>query len=63
MLVFASICPHPPIIIPTIGGQELENVKETIQAMEKLAYQIEEAEPETVIVISPHSPVSFQKMS
>ena len=34
---FASITPHPPIIIPTIGSSsDLEQVSETIKAMKKL---------------------------
>ena len=35
---FASICPHPPIIIPTIGSSsDLRLVSKTIQAMKELA--------------------------
>lgn len=55
MLVFSCICPHPPIIIPGIGDKKsLGQVKETISAMKKLADDLEEAEPDTIIVISPH---------
>lgn len=63
MLVFASICPHPPIIIPNIGGSELNNVKRTIEAMEKLAQDFSAAKPETVILISPHGPIQANKMT
>jgi AmmeMemoRadiSam system protein B len=59
-LVFASICPHPPIIIPTIGAPaDLKLVSKTIKGMENLAERFAEAKPETVIVISPHGPVDF----
>jgi MEMO1 family protein len=63
MLSFAAITPHPPIIIPTIGGQELKNVKKTIEAMKKLAADFAAAKPETVIIISPHGPVQTDKMT
>lgn len=63
-LIFASICPHPPIIIPTIGaGADLKVVKKTIEGMEKLATKFAEAKPETVIVISPHGPVDYNSFT
>lgn len=57
---FASICPHPPIMIPTIGGPaDLKLVSRTIQGMEKLSEKFAKAKPEAVIVISPHGPVDL----
>jgi len=64
MLKFAAICPHPPIIIPTIGQPpDLKQVSRTIKGMEKLAERFTKAEPETVIVISPHGPVDFNNFT
>lgn len=64
MLKFASICPHPPIIIPTIGSsRDLERVSKTIKAMERLAKIFQHSQPETVIVISPHGPVSYHDIA
>jgi len=54
MIVFASICPHPPIILPEIGGKELKKVEKTVSAMKKLAKVFEESKPEKVVIISPH---------
>ena len=63
-LVFASICPHPPIIIPTIGSlPDLKLVSKTIEGMEKLAKLFAKAEPQTVLVISPHGPLDFNQFS
>jgi len=63
MLSFASITPHPPVIIPTVGQKEdLKKVGKTIEAMEKLREGIESARPETLILISPHGPVGFGEM-
>lgn len=64
MLKFVSICPHPPIIIPTIGAPaDLKVVSKTIEGMEKLAEKFAEAKPETVIVISPHGPVDINQFT
>jgi len=58
MLKFASITPHPPIIIPTIGaGADLKLASETIKGMKKLAEKFTEAKVETVLIISPHGQV------
>lgn len=54
MLVFSSITPHPPILIPTIGQESLERIKKTKEAMQKLAEDFYAAQIESVIIISPH---------
>ncbi len=59
MITFASITPHPPIILPEIGQQEdIEQVKNTIAAMQRLGQELTEAQPDTVLIISPHAPLS-----
>lgn len=63
MFSFATICPHPPIILPTIGREEdLRKVRKTIEAMEKLREKLEKIKPESLILISPHGPVGFKDM-
>ncbi len=54
MLVFSAITPHPPILIPTIGRESLEQIKKTCRAMEELGRDFYLAQPETAIIISPH---------
>lgn len=57
-LNFAAISPHPPIIIPKIGSEEdLQKVSETVFGMKKLASLFNEAEIDTLIVISPHTTI------
>lgn len=58
-LTFAAITPHPPIIIPTIGQENLPKVKKTIEAMTKLEKDFRVAKPGIAIIISPHG-VLFQ---
>lgn len=54
-LVFASICPHPPLLIPEVGKESREKVKKTISAYEILASKIAEADPEVIVLMSPHN--------
>jgi len=54
-LVFAAITPHPPIIIPAVGKHETNLAFLTVNAMKKLANIFNEAEVDTLIIISPHS--------
>lgn len=57
MICFAAIAPHPPIIIPGIGrAEDLDKVQNTIFAMERLGKSLEEAKPDTIVIISPHAP-------
>ncbi len=56
-LVFASICPHPPLIIPTIGGENLKLVDKTVKAMKKMEKKIRKTAPEVILIISPHGPL------
>lgn len=53
----ACLSPHPPIIIPEVGGREVEKTKDTIVALRELSAEIEEISPETVVIISPHTPI------
>lgn len=57
MLSFAAITPHPPLIIPTIGRDNIHIVKKTIEAMEKLEKRIRQISPDIIIVISPHGQI------
>ena len=54
MLVFSAICPHPPIIIPTIGKDNLSKVDKTVLAMEKLEHEVYASQPDLILIISPH---------
>ena len=53
-LVFGCIVPHPPIIVPEVGGGRETEVAATIKAMDEVADHLAEYKPETVFIISPH---------
>lgn len=46
--------PHPPLIIPDVGGGEEKKIQQTIDAYQKAAETIGLLQPETVVLISPH---------
>lgn len=53
--VAAGLFPHPPIMLPEIGGSELEKMQATVTAVQQAAALIAAQKPETVIVMSPHN--------
>ncbi|MBI5728488.1 MAG: AmmeMemoRadiSam system protein B [Candidatus Magasanikbacteria bacterium] len=54
-LTFAAMTPHPPILIPTIGNEQIENLANTKKAMELLEQELYIAKPQIIFIISPHS--------
>lgn len=49
------IVPHPPLIIPEIGGGQQIKIEKTIKAYDEIAKRIEEIKPEILIITTPHS--------
>jgi MEMO1 family protein len=56
-LKLCCVAPHPPILVPEVGGPEIAQVKSTSDALEVLAEEIEAIDPETIVIMSPHSPI------
>lgn len=54
-LVFAAITPHPPLLIPAIGKDEMKKVEKTKSALMALEKNLYVRKPSTIIIISPHS--------
>ncbi|MGN0947449.1 AmmeMemoRadiSam system protein A [Megasphaera sp.] len=51
----AGLFPHPPIMLPEIGGDELQKMASTVQAVQTAARLIVEQKPETLVIVSPHN--------
>ncbi len=62
MLVCAGVSPHPPMIIPKIGGDELQKVEDTVDAMQEWASFIIEHQPEVLVFITPHGVFTRSQM-
>ena len=56
-IVFSGIAPHPPIMVPEVGGDAIRDVRGSIDAMGELTRRIIESGAETVVLISPHAPL------
>ena len=56
-IVFAGIAPHPPLLIPEVGGARIEQVADSQRALGQFARRLLDSNPDTVVVISPHSPL------
>lgn len=54
MSVRGCICPHPPLLIPEVGGANRQRVSATVTAMERLASDL--GEIDLAVVVSPHTP-------
>lgn len=56
-IVFSGIAPHPPIMVPEVGGESVVEVRRSIEAMAELTRRIVRSGAETVVLISPHAPL------
>lgn len=56
-LVFVGIAPHPPVMVPEVGGASSEEVRDSIEAMRELTLRIDACGAESIILISPHAPL------
>ncbi|MBP1765309.1 MAG: hpcB [Firmicutes bacterium] len=55
-LIGCVLMPHPPIMIPAIGKQQINEIQSTVTAAMQAANFIKSANPQTIIIISPHGP-------
>ncbi len=60
---FAAIVPHPPVLIPAIGKENRERLKNTIQAYAVLADEIKAKRIQTILIISPHGTILDSAMA
>lgn len=54
-IIAAFMVPHPPMIVPDVGRGSENQIEKTIKAYEKVADEIANLKPETIIISSPHS--------
>lgn len=56
-LIGCALMPHPPLMIPEVGKDELQGIKNTVETANQVAELLKESNPQTVVIISPHGPV------
>lgn len=62
-LLLTALAPHPPIMVPEVGGVECEKVESSINAMNELADHIVNLSPDTIVIVTPHSEFNPYKFS
>lgn len=55
--VLGVIAPHPPIMVPEVGGRRASVTDDSAQAMRDAARALAAYAPDTVVLMSPHAPV------
>ena len=56
-LVMGVLMPHPPVVVPQIGGNRIRDIAATYDALEAISDRIVQSSPDRLVVISPHSPL------
>lgn len=56
-IVFVGIAPHPPIMVPEVGGEMIAAVSKSVEAMRVLSERVVSSGAATAIIISPHAPL------
>ena len=57
-LVYSVFVPHPPILVPEIGRGEERKCQASLDAYQEISSRLVRAEVETVILVSPHAPLT-----
>lgn len=57
-IVFGMISPHPPLLIPEIGGARIKDVELTDSSLDRAVKRLVSFFPDTVIIITPHGSIS-----
>lgn len=57
MITYLAYTPHPPLIVPAIGGRRLKDVQATVDGMRRMAAEAAESSPETLVFLTPHGNV------
>ena len=63
MITYAALSPHPPLLIPEIGGDRIKDVAESVAGMRQMARELANSCPETVVFITPHGNVFADAIS
>jgi len=55
--VIWALSPHPPLLIPEVGGVSLERVHHTRAGLEQMCRAVAASRPERLVLVTPHGPV------
>ena len=55
-VIIAVLMPHAPVLVPAVGGKCGHDAAASVGAMAEVARRVVRAKPETIVLISPHTP-------
>ncbi len=55
MICFAAFTPHSPLLIDSIGKENIKQLSKTREAMKKLSDDLKASHPDIILVVSSHS--------
>lgn len=55
-LTFAGLFPHPPILVPAVAGDRIEECRLSFDGAQQFAERLVAHQPQRLFMISPHSP-------
>lgn len=61
-LIGCFVTPHPPIIVPEVGGDQVEEAQSTVRAMHAVQEKTAALGPDTIVLLSPHAPMAIRQM-
>lgn len=62
-IIYSAIVPHSLILIPTIGKNNWDRLKLTLDSYRKIEEDLYSLQPDTIIIISPHGPIQSNVFS
>jgi aromatic ring-opening dioxygenase LigB subunit len=61
-LVGCFVTPHPPIVVPEVGGSQLAEAQSTVRAMLHVQERAADLAPDTIVLLSPHAALDARHM-
>lgn len=57
--LWAALTPHPPIIVPGVGGGREKEAAVTLEGIAGVMERVSERKPEAILLLSPHQPYAL----
>lgn len=54
MIVYGALLPHPPLLIPEVGGERLKEVDRTLLGVRTVCQNLALSRPDLLVLITPH---------
>ena len=58
-ILYGMTSPHPPLLVPQIGGGRIKDVEKTKKSLEQCCKKVRSLKPDTIIMITPHGETSL----